>query len=250
MKRAISLLLVIVMTTIALAGCDSKSENPAGNANSKQPTDESITIKNSPDKYTWYIKNYVGKNCASIGYTSMGGDRMDHYGAGYIELVMVTPDGAYIDIETDEAGNEYENLVQSQNIEEIVLCVKKVGSSEETSLGLTEITPSPDKYTWYIRDYSGRNLASCGYLSMGGDRMDHYGAGYIKFVIVSDDGSFIDPEDTELLKNYVITGQSVSPNTELKYVFSTDSEGNEYDSLVQSQNIEEIEITVKPVGGN
>lgn len=206
MKRAISLLLAIVMTTIALAGCDSKSENPAGNANSKKPTDETITIKDSPDKYTWYIKNYVGKNCASIGYTSMGGDRMDHYGAGYIELVMVTPDGAYIDIEsddnlkqyvvtaqsyapntelkyvfdTDEDGNEYESLVQSQNIEEIVLCVKKVGSSEETSLGLTEITPSPDKYTWYIRDYSGRNLASCGYLSMGGDRMDHYGAGYIK----------------------------------------------------------------------
>ena len=58
------------------------------------------------------------------------------------------------------------------------------------------------------------------------------------------------PVDTELLKNYVITGQSVSPNTELKYVFSTDSEGNEYDNLVQSQNIEEIEITVKPVGNN
>ena len=96
MKRAISLLLVIVMTTMALAGCDSKSENPAGNANSKQSTDESITIKNSPDKYTWYIKNYVGKNCAPIGYTSVGGDRMDHYGAGYIELVMVAPDGAFV----------------------------------------------------------------------------------------------------------------------------------------------------------
>ena len=96
MKKAISLLLVIVMMTIALAGCGSKSENPAGNADSNQPADESITIKNSPDKYTWYIKNYVGKNCASIGYASMGGDRMDHYGAGYIELVMVTPDGAYI----------------------------------------------------------------------------------------------------------------------------------------------------------
>ena len=58
MKKAISLLLVIVMTTIALAGCGSKSENPAGNADSNQPADESITIKNSPDKYTWYIKNY------------------------------------------------------------------------------------------------------------------------------------------------------------------------------------------------
>ena len=113
MKRAISLLLVIVMTTIALAGCDSKSENPAGNANSKQPTDESITIKDSPDKYTWYIKNYVGKNCASIGYTSMSGDRMDHYGAGYIELVMVTPDGAYIDIETDDNLKQYVVTAQS-----------------------------------------------------------------------------------------------------------------------------------------
>ena len=237
---------------------------------------ESVTVKQSPDKYTWYIKNYVGKNCASFGYTSMGGDRMDHYGAGYIELVLVTPDGAYIDIETnddlkqyvvtaqsiapntelkytfelDEEGNEYENLVSWQNYEEIVLCVKKVGSSEETSLGLTEIYPSPDKYTWYIRDYTGRNLASCGYLSMGGKRMDHYGAGYIRFVITSDDGTFIDPQDTELLKNYVITGQSVAPNTELTYVFETDSDGNEYENLVRSQNLEEIELTVKPVGSN
>lgn len=237
---------------------------------------ESVTVKQSPDKYTWYIKNYVGKNCASFGYTSMGGDRMDHYGAGYIELVLVTPDGAYIDIETnddlkqyvvtaqsiapntelkytfelDEEGNEYENLVSWQNYEEIVLCVKKVGSSEETSLGLTEIYPSPDKYTWYIRDYTGRNLASCGYLSMGGKRMDHYGAGYIRFVITSDDGTFIDPQDTELLKNYVITGQSVAPNTELQYVFETDSDGNEYENLVRSQNLEEIELTVKPVGSN
>ena len=71
MKRAISLLLAIVMTIIALAGCDSKSENPAGNANSKQPTDESITIKNSPDKYTWYIKNYVGKSVAPPAYSHM-----------------------------------------------------------------------------------------------------------------------------------------------------------------------------------
>ena len=77
--------------------------------------------------------------------------------------------------------------------------------------------------------------------------MDRYGAGYIKFVIVSDDGAFIDPEDTELLKSYVITGQSIAPNTELKFVFATDSEGIEYENLVSSQNIEEIELTVKPI---
>ena len=235
---------------------------------------DSVTIKQSPDKYTWYIKNYVGKNCASFGYTSLGGKRMDHYGAGYIELVLVTPDGAYIDIETDDDlkqyvvtaqnlapntelkyifdkdsdGNEYDSLISWQSCEEIVLCVKKIGTSEETTLGLTAINPSPDKYTWYIRDYTGRNLASCGYLAMSGKRMDHYGAGYIRFVITSDDGTFIDPQDTELLKNYVITGQSVAPNTELTYVFDTDSDGNEYDNLVHSQNLEEIELTVKPVG--
>ena len=237
---------------------------------------DSVTIKQSPDKYTWYIKNYVGKNCASFGYTSLGGKRMDHYGAGYIELVLVTPDGAYIDIETDDDlkqyvvtaqnlapntelkyifdkdsdGNEYDSLISWQSCEEIVLCVKKIGTSEETTLGLTAINPSPDKYTWYIRDYTGRNLASCGYLAISGKRMDHYGAGYIRFVITSDDGTFIDPQDTELLKNYVITGQSVAPNTELTYVFDTDSDGNEYDNLVHSQNLEEIELTVKPVGGN
>lgn len=235
---------------------------------------DSVTIKQSPDKYTWYIKNYVGKNCASFGYTSLGGKRMDHYGAGYIELVLVTPDGAYIDIETDDDlkqyvvtaqnlapntelkyifdkdsdGNEYDSLISWQSYEEIVLCVKKIGTSEETTLGLTAINPSPDKYTWYIRDYTGRNLASCGYLAISGKRMDHYGAGYIRFVITSDDGTFIDPQDTELLKNYVVTGQSVAPNTELTYVFDTDSDGNEYDSLIHSQNIEEIELTVKPIG--
>lgn len=286
MKKVTSLLIALFIIATVLAGCRSdktwkgedteKNTNGEAVSNATEPKEtepkETITIKESPDKYTWYIKNYVGKNCASIGYTSMGGDRMDHYGAGYIRLVLVTPDGNYVDIETDDDlkqyvvtgqsiapntelkftfekdddGNEYENLVAAQNYEEIVLCVKRVGSSEETTLGLTAINPSPDKYTWYIRDYTGRNLASCGYLSMGGNRMDRYGAGYIKFVIVSDDGAFIDPEDTELLKSYVITGQSIAPNTELKYVFATDSEGIEYDNLVSSQNIEEIELTVKP----
>jgi len=255
---------------------DFNETEPAETAPQKTVPADPVTIKQSPDKYTWYIKNYAGKNCASFGYTSLGGKRMDYYGAGYIELVLVTPDGEYIDIETDDDlkqyvvtaqnpapntelkytfdkdsdGNEYDSLISWQSCEEIVLCVKKIGTSEETALGLTAITPSPDKYTWYIRDYTGRNLASCGYLAMSGKRIDHYGAGYIRFVLTSDDGTFIDPQDTELLKNYVVTGQSVAPNTELTYVFDTDSEGNEYDNLVSSQNLEEIELTVKPVGGN
>lgn len=267
MKKVISLLFAALMMSAALVGCGSVTTEV------EPPSEPTVTIKNSPDKYTWYIKNYVGKNCASIGYTSLGGDRMDEYGNGYIKLVLVTPDGASIDIETnddlkqyvvtgqslapntelkyvfdtDSDGNEYDSLVSWQNYEEIVLCVKKVGTHEETTLGLTAIDPSPDKYTWYIRDYVGRNLASCGYLSLGGDFRDKYGGGSIKFVIVPSDGTFIDPEDTELLKSYVVTGQSIAPNTEMTYTFSTDSEGNEYDNLVNSQNIKEIELTVKPI---
>lgn len=42
----------------------------------------------------------------------------------------------------------------------------------------------------------------------------------------------------------MVTGQSVSPNTELKLVFDKDSDGKEYDSLVDTQNIEEIELYV------
>ena len=56
---------------------------------------ELIPITPSPDKYTCYIQNYVGKNLASFGYTSMGGDRRDKYGQSSIKLNLVTDDGTY-----------------------------------------------------------------------------------------------------------------------------------------------------------
>ena len=76
--------------------------------------------------------------------------------------------------------------------------------------------------------------------------MARYGAAVITLVIVPDDGSFVDPKDEKTLKSYVVTGQNVSPNTELKLEFETDSNGKEYDNLVALQNIEEIELNVKP----
>lgn len=271
-KKWLAVLLGIVMILTLVACGNNRSEETSDNQSSDDMVnDTNIVINTSPDKYTWYIKNYVGKNCASIGYTAMSGKRMDTYGEGLVELVFVCPDGSYVDVETedvlkeysvvkqniapnsilklvfdkDSEGNEYDNLVASQSYEEIVLCVKKNSEKEQKTIDLTEIKPSPDKYTWYIADYVGRNLASCGYTSMGGDLMHKYGEGIIELVIVADDGSFIDPEDTEALKNYVVTGQSIAPNTELKLTFDKDSDGVEYDNLVESQNIEEIELTVK-----
>lgn len=236
----------------------------------KENKNESVKIKVSPDKYTWYIKNYVGKNAASFGYTSIGGRRLDSYGEGLLKVIFVTEQGKYIDIsnegelkkyvvveqnvepntelkytfEKDSEGKEYDNLVESQTIEEIVLVVKNVGSLEESNTLLTEINVSPDKYTYYIRDYVGRNLASCGYLTIGGELRDEYGASTIVFVITADDGSYVDVTDESVIKKYVVTEQDVSPNTELKLEYEKDSNGKEYSNLIHVQNIEEVELRV------
>lgn len=231
------------------------------------------TINASPDKYTWYIQDYVGRNAAGFGYTSLGGDRMDHYGAGYLELIFLTEDGAWIDIsdeeqlkqyvvtgqniepntelkltfEKDSDGEEYSNLVDHQSIESIDLTVRRIDGTmlgEPVTTDLVPINPSPDKYTWYIRNYVGKNVASCGYTSLGGNRMDEYGAGYIRLNLIADDGAYIDPEDKEQLRQYVVAGQDIAPNTEMKFVFLKDSDGEEYSNLIDTQSFEAITLYV------
>lgn len=281
MKR-MSKIVLVICSMLLLSACGSANsgnedrEQNTVDYSEKEDTDkkeeESVTIKTSPDKYTWYIKDYVGKNVASFGYTSMGGDRMDTYGAGYLRLILVNEQGSYIDIDDenemknyvvvnqnippntemkyifqkDEAGNELDALLESQSYEEIVLAVGKVGDEESKERKLTEIYPSPDKYTNYIRDYVGRNLADCGYISLGGDFRDAYSGGTIRFVIMADDGSYVDISD-ETLRKYVVTGQNLEPNTELKLEYSKDESGAEYSNLVESQNISEIELYVSMI---
>ena len=224
----------------------------------------------SPDKYTYYVQNYVGKNLASIGYTSLGGDRLEAYGAGHIEFGFVTEDGAFIDIEDESqmqqyvvaaqscapntefklvyqqnsSGEEYSNLIDSQTIEHIDLYLVKAGSPISEVPEMTVINPAEDKYTYFIRDYVGKNLANLGYTSLGGTRNDKYGAAYIQFVLVADDGAYIDPSNTDQLKQYVVTGQDVTPNSEMKLIYSRNSKGEEYSNLVDSQTYNKITLYV------
>lgn len=293
MKKIIMFLFAAML---ALSGCSTNSTSSADNTSVSEKTSETsdqnsntessaisdgesnhtfVQIKESPDKYTAYIKDYVSRNCATVGYESMGGDRNDYVGKGYIHVVMITEDGKYVGIsdeelkgyyvaaqnldpntevkytyEKDSQGEEYENLIEWKSIDEIVLKVKPVGSTEQTSdKGMTKINPAPDKYTSYIKDYVGRNLAACGYISMGGDLRDSYGKGNLELTIITNDGSYIDLGDEnieEILKEYVVVGQGVAPNTEIKFEFAKDSDGNEY-SFVDWQSREEIELYVEKI---
>ena len=198
---------------------------------------------------------------------------MDTYGAGYLRIVFADMQGTYIDIndeeelknyvvtnqnivpntemkyvfEKDEEGQEYDALLEHQTYEEIVLAVNRVGESKKQEQEMVEINPSPDKYTQYIRDYSGRNAAECGYVSLGGDFRDAYGAATVKLVLIPEDGSYIDFSDSEVIKEYKVTNQSIAPNTELNLEFAKDKNGEEYSNLVNNQNINEIELYVVKV---
>ena len=105
MKKNYMLILAFIMV-ILMTACsqnikqdDTKKNEDETKTETEISKHKEVTIKTSPDKYTWYVKDYVGKNLASFGYTSLGGDRMDHYGEGYIELALINQSGKYIDIE-------------------------------------------------------------------------------------------------------------------------------------------------------
>lgn len=247
MKKLLNVLLSMIMMT-TLTACSSTPTN------NNDLITEKIQIKQPTDKYTAYIDYFVGKNCATIGYESLGGDRNVYIGENFMKIIFVTEDGHYIGIsdetikdyvvvdqsleantevkftfEKDDEGNEY-SWTNWQSVDEIILKVKKVGSSETTTKKtMTAITPSPDKYTCYVKDYVGRNLANCGYISMGGDLRDTYGATNIKLNIITDDGSYVGLDKENILENYVVTDQNLEPNTIITMTFEKDDNGNEYD---------------------
>ncbi len=233
---------------------------------------DNFSLKPSPDKYTQYVDKYVGMNAANVGYTSLGGDRMIRIGDGLLEITYVTADGSYVGIDDEEAlrgyvivaqsiepntevkltfekdsdGNEYGSLVEHQTYEKIDLLVKEVGS-EDPDITLTTIKPSPDKYTFYIQDYVGKNVRNIGYISLGGDCRDRYGDANVLLNLVAEDGSYIDVQDETILQQYVVTGQNVAPNSEIKMTYEVDSDGNEYPSLIDTQTYDVITLTVRPV---
>ena len=240
MKQAIIVAASAAMFALALAfaGCaapqdqQSNVEQKVSEAQQETAVQQSEPIKPSPDKHTWYVKDYRGMNAASVGYAALDELRHGRY-------VYVSAEGAYINPTDEESlkqyvvydqnlkpnteikleflrqedGTEYDNLVASESQEEIVLAVKKIGEVDGTAPCMTAIDSSPDKYTRALRDYVGRNLASCGYISMAGSLADHYGSGYITMNVLASDGSYIELDDKYSLADSVLVGQRMQPTT-------------------------------------
>lgn len=272
-RRGIIALVTACILTLGAAGCSSPSGSGSAQENggtAQAEETKTVTIKQSPDKYTWYMKNYVGMNAAAVGYESLGGEIRDRYGDGNILIVFVAEDGTYLDpqdeeirkeyvvvgqnlepntkieytFQLDENGEEY-SLIKDKNYDEIVLSVAKVGSFGK-SPDLTKIESS-DRYTRYVKDYTGRNLAACGYISLGGTFNDHYGNAFVQFDITADDGSYVDINDEEMLSQYVVVAQNVEPNTPIALTYTLKEDGSEYDNLIDTKSLDSIGLTVRKI---
>ena len=110
-----------------------------------------------------------------------------------------------------------------------------------------EINVSPDKYTWYLKDYYEKNLAAFGYTTVGGFRADYYGDGYIHFAFLTPNGEFIDIQDENDLKNWRVIGQNVAPNTEIKFIYEKEEDGSESENWVIHQSLDEVLLAVAPI---
>lgn len=152
MKKISSILAAITVCAV-LSGCNISEGPNEPSVSTKEGIHTPVAINPSPDKYTFYLKDYVGKNCASLG-RAWGNTIFDStgYGAGRMNLSLISTDGTYIDLKdeetlkkyyvtsqsiepnteikltflTDDDGNEYDNLVATQSIEEISLYVSPV----------------------------------------------------------------------------------------------------------------------------
>ncbi len=110
------------------------------------------------------------------------------------------------------------------------------------------ILSSPDKYTFYIKDYVNMNLGNVGTYkdydwTYGPGYYDKYGNALVKLNIVADDGSFVDYTNIDSRKDYRVVSQSPEPNTELKLTFKKYSDGREQET-VESQTVDTITLNV------
>ena len=226
------------------------------------------TVKVSDDAHITYMKDYVGMNLANAAYEAPAGMMRIQYIASdlmaNIEVLASTPDGK--PIEEDDMKNYY-IVAQSIKPNSVISTSYSIKDGEESiyishmspsairfnvlpvgtepsdnDLNITKVNVSEDANVEYIRDYRGLNLGMIGevYSSDNGVR-DEYGEADVILVPNSTDGSYIDPSDEENLKNFVVIGQDVAPNSKLTVTYD-DSNNFARDQTLSMINISVVNV--------
>ena len=226
---------------------------------------ENATTNEKEGIYSIPIRNYLGKNAASIG-SKRGNYLMEEYGEGELRVVFVTENGKYLGMDNKEKknyvvvnqnipegttltlvcdrtdkGEIFESFISYQSYDEIILYVKAIGQSDYNP-SIKTILPTLDRHLYHIRDYTGRNAGSFGEV-IGDKRIDRYGSGELRLSFTHEDGSFVESVSADYLKNYIVVKQDIEVNTELMLSYSY-IDGKE-SNFIRSQSIEEITLTIK-----
>lgn len=100
-------------------------------------------------------------------------------------------------------------------------------------------------YSYPVHNYVGKNAASIGRI-YGHYRIDEYGSGDLKVIFVTEDGIFIDPNNEDQLKQYIVVAQNLAPTDHVITVSGRWSNGKPTSS-VDYQNYEEIILYVNKI---
>ena len=91
-----------------------------------------------------------------------------------------------------------------------------------------------DKYTRYLRNYVGMNLANVGKESTNSSDVQ------------TDDGEFVDVSSMEVRKGYYVVSQDPAPDTEVKFTYEVGSDGKE---VYKTKTVNNVKLHVAKVPG-
>lgn len=89
-----------------------------------------------------------------------------------------------------------------------------------------------DRVEVTVNDYVGLNLESCGYTSMGGDRRDYCADTNLLLVLVSTDGSYVNPNDKQQLREYRVVAQTPAAGTPFSIVTYGEEKNKGYEEII------------------
>jgi len=158
---------VVLLQVLVLSGCAQSSDNQGSDGSnesesalvtsdetSEEPQEETEVYED--DRYTKHVKNYVGRNASSVGTLRMSGNFMESYGALDLLVVHITENGEAVtednvadyrvvrqepapgtpislEYKKNSEGEEYDNLLESSSIKELILHLEKVSTGNDSS---------------------------------------------------------------------------------------------------------------------